>query len=231
MKKFISLFTVKKICFLLSVVLALSVLSACRSAGAPIPATNAEDPQPSFTSVPQTTTLPIQPTTAPTQPTTMPTQPTVPAIELMGDVAYSTYNMLKVPESAMKPLVIKSSTQLQQEMLAWQAVNHTFNEYFLKDLAELFPDEFFENNTLIVLCFTARPGYYSVIVEECVQNADGTYTLVVTEAKPTFNDEMKNYVYVFLRIYADIPQDAVIDVQLVNSEHMIYIEDYLASIK
>ena len=221
----------KKICFLLSVVLALSVLTACRSAGVLTPATNAEDPQPSFTSDPQTTTLPIQPTTVPTQPTTVPTQPTIPAIELMADFAYSSYNMLKIPESAKKPLVIKSSTQLQQEMLAWQAVNHTFNEYFLKDLAELFPDEFFESNTLIVLCFTARPGYYSVVVEECVQNADGTYTLVLTEPKPRFNNEMENLVYAFLRIYADIPQDAVIDVQLVNSKHMIYIEDYLASIK
>ncbi len=194
------------------------VLSACRSAD--VQQDNSQPVQ--MESVNSTAPdQPIVPTTEahPSTAAPAPTEPLAP-LNLGCSIETITNGLRYVTYDTRWPVVIKSPEQLDALLRKWETVNPAFGPSKQAELAVCYDDEFFRENTLIFICFEADSGFYRCTVEACLKLADGSYSIYVKEGERTFGQEFSNILYLALQVTDDIPEDAVVNIHLVDSDHM-----------
>lgn len=189
------------------------LLTACHVAEPASSATNTEASQPSSPS----TLQPVTTAPMPTQTTAVPTPPNASATGVPCKLAARILRWNYFPKDIQLPMIFKSSAQLE----SW--LERYLKRSTVSSTAQ-YDDEFFRENSLILVCFHAQPGYSTVIVRNCLKKQDGSYSITLTEPGPTFSDGFSYIMYVFLEIADDVPQDAEITINFEDSENMVLLK-------
>ncbi len=171
------------------------------------------------TTAPQT--QPSAPTT-PVQETTVPTEPIVNSIALECTVNMISHSMNHVPD-VQWPVVIKSTAQLCALLQEWDSYTDAFSERLIEDRCEFYNDDFFKENTLVLICFYAQPGYSTCIVEECLKMDDGSYSIALAEPERSFGGALADFIFLGLNVADDIPLDAVVQIHFDDTDNMLLI--------
>lgn len=205
----------RMLCILLFLCL---VLSACRSTDV-----QQEDSLPAQMGSVNSTApdQSIAPTTGmhPTTTSPAPTEPSEPLnLECLIETVY--YGLRYVTYDTRWPVVIKSPEQLDALLRKWETVNPGFGPSKQADLAACYDVEFFRENTLIFICLEADSGFYRCTVEACQKFEDGSYSIYLKEGERTFGNGFANILYLALQVSDDIPEDAVVNIHLADSDHM-----------
>ena len=168
----------------------------------------------------QPTTIPTQPPTVPTQPPTIPTQPTQPPTEPVqppqpAAFAYTAesvyYPGSRIENEEQYPIAGQYMLRIIRSAKEAAAYGYVLDE-------TVYSEQFFENNTLIIVDFVDAFLQADYVVVGMGEREDGTYALEVEHRYPEWASEVPSYTIIYIAVNRMLAEDAQIQVTVEHKQ-------------